>query len=66
MTVTLDTMEGPLLIGNAYLPPNVDSSTTVRDFASAQHEELHQRVLRHKLAIIGFDGNETITLRGRI
>ena len=53
------------MIGNAYIPPNVDSSSTVRDFARAQHEELHQRVLRHKFAILGFDGNETVTARGR-
>ena len=66
MSVTLDTMEGTLMIGNAYIPPNVDSSATVREFARAQREELRQRTLKHKYAILGFDGNETITARGRI
>ena len=69
ISVTLDTPEGPLMIATTYTPPGVDAMTEnspEKQEVYLAHQELNNRALDHKFAIITMDGNETISALGRI
>ena len=66
MGITLFTPEGPLFVGTAYIPPNVDTNHAVKKEATRQHTELAQVASRSDHAIVVFDGNETIGREGRV
>ena len=71
MGVTLTTPEGALFLASAYIPTGtdnlpIDPGAPARIAVEAQHAEISQVALRHAHSIISFDGNETITARGRI
>ena len=67
MSITLNTNRGPLAIGCAYLPSDVDNmSKEGKKRVTEQHLELNAHLSKHPMAILCMDANETIHPRGRI
>jgi exonuclease III len=67
MAITLNTTRGPLAIGCAYLPSDVDNmSKEGKKRIIEQHLELNAHLGQHPMAILCMDANETIHPLGRI
>ena len=71
IAVTLLVPGGTLMVANAYFPPDIDSfshtmGSTKREAVADQHAELQSHADRHTHSHMSFDGNETITARGRV
>ena len=69
--ITLSTLDGTLFLASSYLPPGVedlpsDPDDPARRAIEAQHKEIALMAARHDHSALSFDGNETITKRGRI
>jgi exonuclease III len=69
--ITLLTPDGTLFLASSYLPPGIDQLPSdpddpVRRTIEAQHKEMAVMAAHHDHSALVFDGNETITTRGRI